>query len=77
MFLIYRVEKPNTFFTYGIGPRMCIGDRMVRLKIKTALCKLLRKLLQVPNQKLFIQTNITVQAITTLATPIYAKVFQR
>ena len=56
-----------------MGPRMCIGTRMARLEIKTALCKLLRGhtiLLQDPNQKLFIQTNNFVQATTTLTAPI-------
>ena len=36
-----------------MGPRMCIGTRMARLEIKTALCKLLREhtiLLQDPTK---------------------------
>lgn len=80
MFLIYRSEKPNTFFAHGMGPRMCIGPRMARLEIKMALCKLLRKhtiLLQDPNQELSIHTDFTVQATTTLTAPIYANVLRR
>lgn len=79
-FLIYRSEKPNAFFSHGIGPRMCIGPRMARLEIKMALCKLLRKhtiLLQNPKKKLSIHTDFTVQATTTLTAPIYASVLRR
>ena len=59
---------------------MCVGPRMARLEIKTALCKLLRKhtiLLQIQNQKLSIRTNFTVQATTTLTAPIYVNVHRR
>src|SRR5579885_2981436 len=37
-------DQPSAFFSFGFGPRSCIGVRMAQLEAKIILCKFLQSM---------------------------------